>query len=203
MKPQFSINLLGRSVPPKAKRTRIYWAFVAYLCLSGLLLVLECNLLTVRFIRRQVNADELQRLTHEFQRTYPDQPSAGAYANHLAQQLDAEAVKLDAIQRLLRNRVEAAPILAGLMASLPRDMQMGDLSLDATQSTVLFDILAAPGDQTPRVQPSELTEAWNADSLLTPYLGSVETLLSERRRVRGSEQQVYRFSAKLAGGGQQ
>ncbi len=191
MKP-LAINLLRGRIPDAAARRRSYMLLLAYLAGSGLLLVGVAGQATRKLVEADYHRRDGLRLLAAHAEQYPGDATPDATLTRLRAHAGRTAAELDAVEKILDQRLLPARVLLGLRQPLPDRLLLVDLTYDRPARRISFGVAARQDTPAP-AEAADLIARWKADPLLSDQVHDLKPVRTDRVRRHGQEVLVERF----------
>lgn len=200
---EYRVNLLRGRVPSPAQRRNRYWAMIAYLGVTGLLLVVSLGFATARLLDARRLRQQSSVLEERFLATHEGEANIRSYAWKLHRQLTGQQTAIQAVDRQLQADVRLAPLLKALVFSLPPGAILRQFSLGGENqiTTVTFEVLIAGGYTSQMGNPADLLARWGQSADISDQIKGLTFLGSQVEGIMSSGDTIWRFSGTLTGSG--
>ncbi|HMP75846.1 MAG TPA: hypothetical protein PKE12_06070 [Kiritimatiellia bacterium] len=198
---EYRINLLRGRVPSPEIRRKRYWVMLAYLAVTGALLVLVLGWGTSRLLQARECRVRSEALEAQFRALYPDGDGIREYAALLRRQMAAQQASLQALDRRYATRVSPAPMVQAMAFSLPPGAVLRYFSVDGKDRLATFEILVIGGRAGKLGGPTELMAQWEKNQDISARLQNITFLGSQVEGVMARDDTIWRFQAGIIGKG--
>ncbi|MBL7075960.1 MAG: hypothetical protein ISS31_00680 [Kiritimatiellae bacterium] len=193
----FEINLLKDRTASAPVRKALFWGVVGYLVLCIIALAWQANSSTRRLLRAKRLRVDIEASEQEFHVAHHRAEDILEFARRAKSRLEMDAQSLEAIEKLIRNRVSLVNIISALTAPLPMGIDLLKLSLDDKEDEINFSVVIPDGSAERQVSGGRLTSIWNADETLQSRMARIRAISTRRDRADGRAVVVMQFSAEL------
>lgn len=193
----FRLNLIRDQVPSRLQRRLRYRALIAYLALTGLLLVGAVSLASTRWLERagvRGNIDQIERF---YQSGHEGQGDLMSGVARLQEKFQAQVAGLQATESLLLTDPRPARLIRSLLVTLPPSVSLRNFKLIREDGSLQFELLSVGGTD---VSPAELIILWQKDLVVKAALKDLTFQGSQIENAGGRSDTVWRFSGRLNGG---
>ena len=197
MAPEFRLNLIRAQVPSLQRRRARYGSMVAYLAVSGALLALVVGLSTTWLVQAAAGRADIAALDRGFAARHVARPGIVQHAAWVENEMGGRIAVLRAVDRQLAGRPRLGSLLYRLARSLPFDIGLKSLTIDANAETVAFELLVPAVHAEAGLGPSDLVAQWNQDAALNGYVTGIAYVSSQRQSNGERSDLVWRFSGHL------
>jgi hypothetical protein len=196
MTPEFRMNLIRAQVPSLQQRRARYGSMVAYLAVTGALLAVAMGVATTWLIQAANERAELVKLDNGFAGAHAGEDGIVQHAAWLEKELTGRIALLKAVDRQLAGRSELGHLLYRLALSLPPDVMLRNMTLDA-EGAVAFELLVPAQRAEAGLGPSDVMTQWNQDAALGGCLTGIAYISSQRQAGGERSDIVWRFSGHM------
>lgn len=193
----FRLNLIRDQVPSRSKRRLQYRVLMAYLALTGLLLVGAVSLASTRWMERAGVRGKIDQIERFYQSGHEGQGDLKSGVARLQEKFQAQVDGLQATENLLATDPRPARLIRSLLVALPSSVSLRNFRLLREEGTLQFELLSVGGTD---VSPAELIIQWQKDLVVQAALRELTFQGSQIENAAGRSDTVWRFSGRLNGG---
>ena len=194
----FEVNLIRHEILSPSRRRVLFWCMLAYLLLCALALGITAHHAGQQLLLMLGAREEMARLETEFVQNNPGQGGVLACRQRLEARLQARAVRLEAIARILDRRIGLARLMAQLLAPLPPEVTISDLDFDRGKGEISFSLLLPAGNsRSGSLSPSQIIQLWKEDPGLAARIRDLQAVSTQRRMVGNRPMLNLRYSCQL------
>lgn len=195
--PLFDINLIRDRVPTARRRYAIYWGMIAYLALSGLLLLAATLFSVHRYLHTEDDRRGIAQLHREFAAETRGKDDILACTSGMKSEIDDAAERVQSIDRLLKDRANLPRILLGLITPMPPEFAIDDIALRRAGRSVSFTLLVPEDHPEPNQAISALVQEWNEAASLGAEVEAIQPVSRHRDPVHGGGRIHVRMVGRL------
>ena len=196
---RFRLNLIRDQVPAPARRRRRFRAMMIYLAVAGLVLVAAVGLASSRVAQALEFRAQSQKIEADYAASHEGQAGIQVGSARLQARLAAQLESLQFINQRLSGDPRPARLVRALVLSLPANMALHKVSLNAAEATVLFEVKwfgAAAGS----IGAPELIALWQQDPAIMAEIGQLAHLGSQVESVGAGGNTILQFSGRIEKG---
>lgn len=194
---EFRLNLIREQVPSRARRRAYYQALLAYLGLTGLLLVGVVGLASDRWMEMTVVRDSIRQIQQFYLNGHAGQRDMESGVARLQEKFNAQVANLQATENLLATDPRPARLIRSLLVALPASVSLRNFKWTLEDRSLHVELMSMGG---PEVSPAELIALWQKDPVVKATLKELTFQGSQIENVLGRSDTVWRFSGRLIGG---
>lgn len=193
----YRLNLIRDQVPSRARRRHQYRAFMAYLALSGVLMVGAVSLASSRWMERMNVRGQIAQIEGHYLNGKDRQGDLESGVAQLQQKFSSQLASLQATEGLLATDPRPARLIRSLLVVLPSTVSLRNFKLVQDDRTFQFELLSVGGAE---LAPMDLINLWQKDLVIKASLRELTFQGSQIENVLGRSDTVWRFSGRLMGG---
>lgn len=197
---RFRLNLIRDQVPSPARRRRRFRAMMIYLAIAGLVLVAAVGLASSRVAQALEFRAQSQKMEAAYAAAHEGQVGIQEGSAHLQTRLASQLESLQFIDRRLSGDPRPARLLRALVLSLPANMALHKVSLNAAEKSVFFEVKQF-GVAAGSIGAPELIALWQQDPAITAEIGQLAHLGSQVENVGAGGNTILQFSGRIEKGG--
>ena len=196
----FRLNLIRDQVPSPARRRRRFRTMMIYLAIAGLVLVGAVGLASSRVAQARAFRAQSQKIEADYVASHDGQAGIEAGSARLQARLAAQLESLRFIDQRLSGDPRPARLIRALVLSLPANMVLHKISLNAAEKTVLFEVKWF-GGSAGSIGAPELIALWQQDPAIMAEIGQLAHLGSQIENVGAGGNTILQFSGRIEKGG--
>jgi Tfp pilus assembly protein PilN len=141
----FRLNLIRDQVPSRSKRRLQYRVLMAYLALTGLLLVGAVSLASTRWMERAGVRGKIDQIERFYQSGHEGQGDLKSGVARLQEKFQAQVDGLQATENLLATDPRPARLIRSLLVALPSSVSLRNFRLLREEGSLQFELLSVGG----------------------------------------------------------
>lgn len=194
---RFRLNLIRAQVPDKARRQARYGAMIAFLAVAGCVLVFALGAASSRAARALEYRARSQQLEAAYAAGHEGRAGIQPAAARLEARLAGQLVSLRGVADRLAGDPRPARFLRALALSLPVNMTIHKVSLNAEEKSLAFEVrvLGAGALGAP-----ELMSRWQHDPAIAAEITQLAYLGSQVENAGANGNTLLQFSGRLEKG---
>jgi hypothetical protein len=193
---RFHLNLIRDQVPSLVRRRLRFTAMVAYLAIAGAVLALAVGLASSRASLALEFRSQSQKMEASFTAAHEGQVGLQQGLARLQTRLASQLDSLKVVDERLSGDPRPARFLRALVLSLPPNMALYKVSLNADEKTVFIDVKvfgAAAGS----IGAPELMNLWQQDPAIAAEIVQLAQLGSQVENTGAGGNTILQFSGRL------
>lgn len=198
---KFRLNLIRDQVPSLARRQRRFRAMALYVALAGLVLVVAVGLSSSRVARALALRSQSLGMEASFAATHEGQEGLAQGVARLQTRLANQLEALRTIDRRLTGDPRPARFLRALVLSLPANMTLHKVALNAEEKIIQFEVKLYGGGADASSGTAELMGRWQQDPAISAEISQLTQLGSQIENAGAGGNLVLQFSGRLERGG--
>lgn len=193
----FNINLSKGHVYAFKTRRWICRAFLIYLLVCGVFLVIVCN----RAVSNLVYARQQEQRIKFLEKTFSDNQDISVgirdYYQSLSKQLEGQATQLEFLDEKMPYQRHIAPLLVELIEPLPPEVYIQEAKYTPAESLLQFNVIIPQKIANGAFSADKLIMQWKKRPSIKNQTSSLTATLSDRTLINDQEVTVVQFRCVL------
>ncbi len=197
---RFRLNLIRDQVPSVVQRRVRFRTLLIYLALAGLVLVVAVGMASSRVSQAWEHRAQSQRLEKAYAKSHNERSGIQPGAARLQARLATQVTALRAVGERLSSDPRPARFLRALALSLPPNMALYKVSMNAEEHTIAFEVrVFAPAADSSFGAP-ELMNLWQQDPAISGEITQLAYVGSQAEKSGANGNTLLQFSGRLEKG---